>query len=213
MFEKEQYSRKATMDVRSALSRALQIHLENIVFKKEGSQFKFTEVHDTWPSFTQQYIPPSACVLPGGWEYASWSLAPTLLEETWEPQGQMGFGLYKTDEVECRFEVSIRTDNPVERKVVMLGVEDSFQPPDMLMDEAGGARNSIIVPMTEYYDLPARFALLSGRVIDSEEQAMREQRVAVFTLSAQCSKVILGPVAPLSLTIVVKCMDDPNSCR
>jgi len=38
-------------------------------------------------------------------------------------------------------------------------------------------------------------------VIDSEDQAIREQRDAVMTISAQADKVVLRPVFPMSLTI------------
>lgn len=212
-FTREQYSRKASMDVRSACARAIQHHFEELIFEKEGSKFRFTAVHDSWPSYTQDYIPPSCCILPGAWKYGPSNMTPTLIESSWEPVGQMGFGLYKTDELECEFEVSIRTDHVPERNVIILGIEDSFQAPEMLMSETVGPRNCIFLPLPDYYDLQARFALLGGRVIDSEEQAMREQRVASFTVSVQAEKVKLGPVAPLALKIITQCMDDLNACR
>jgi len=192
------YSKKATRDVRNAAALALARHLATLTFEGTEHQ-RFTEVFDEWPAYLNRYRPPAACVLPAGWKYGDWSFTPTLLEDTWEPKGQQGFGLYKTAELECEMEVSLRTTSTAEREVIVLAIEDAFQDPQMLMSQTKGPRNSIILPIPEYYGQTARFSLLRGRTVDDPDSAMRERRDAVMTVSVQASKLKLGPVYPMAL--------------
>ena len=194
-----EYPRKATRDVRNAAALALSRHLMGLTWEGTEHQ-RFTEVFDEWPAFLNRYQPPAACVLPATWTYGSWEY--TLLEETWEPKGLPGFGLYKTNELECEMEVSIRTTSAAEREVIVLALEDAFQDPQMLMSQKRGPRNSIILPMPEYYGLTARFSLQRGRTIDDPDSAMRERRDAVLTVSVQASKVKVGPVYPMALHMI-----------
>ena len=194
-----EYPRKATRDVRNAAALALSRHLMGLTWEGTEHQ-RFTEVFDEWPAFLNRYQPPAACVLPATWTYGSWEY--TLLEDTWEPKGLPGFGLYKTNELECEMEVSIRTTSAAEREVIVLALEDAFQDPQMLMSQKRGPRNSIILPMPEYYGLPARFSLQRGRTIDDPDSAMRERRDAVLTVSVQASKVKVGPVYPMALHMI-----------
>lgn len=206
LFTRDQYSRKATKDVRDAAATALARYLRTLKF---DSGVQFTAVHDSWPSYSQRYQPPSACVLPNSWKYGPWGTAPKLLEWSWEPQGEQGFGLEKTSELEMELEISIATNSPEERAILLLGVEDAFIDPQGLMSEQRGPRNAILLPMPEYYGLSARFNLLGGRVNDDQETAMREKRDAVITVSCQASKVRLIPVFPLALTIETRVNGDP----
>jgi hypothetical protein len=200
MFTLDQYSRKASMAIRPAMAVALARHLAGLTF-----QFgvRFTGVFSEWPSFVKRYRPPCACVLPSSWALGGW-MTPTLLEDTWEPQGAQGFGLYKTGESETELEISIATTSQDERAILEQGVEDAFTDPQALMSEQRGPRNAILLPMPEYYGLNARFSYLRGRSIDDDDSAMREKRNVVITVSAQASKVRVGPVYPLALTIQVE---------
>jgi hypothetical protein len=199
---RDQYSRKATRDVKSAMAQALARHLEGLEFFNP-SRFQFAAVFDEWPSYLDRYVPPSACVLPTSAKYADALFTPTLLEDTWEVKGEAGFGLYKLAEMDVDMEVSIRCAHVSERDAVMLGVEQSFVFPELLMSEAFGPRYGIMLPLPDYYGLCARFALSASRVIDDEDHAIREQRDAVFTVSAQASVVRVGPVYPLNLKIQI----------
>lgn len=199
-----QYSRTAIMDVRSAMAVALQRHLENLVFSKPGNPaYRFSEVHDTWPSYLQRYVPPSACILPGEWTYGDALFTPHLLEDTWEVAGEPGFGLYKLSELETDFQISFRTDEVAERAGILRGIEESFRAPRLLMDDAQGPRFGLLLDMPEYYALKGRFALKSARLIDDEERAVREQRDAVVVINAQAPQVTVGPVYPLNLKIQI----------
>lgn len=201
MLAREDYSRKATRDVRSAMASALAAYVAGLSFDLEdGNILKFAEVFSEWPAYLDRNVCPSACVLPGSWKYGDSMLTPTLIESTWEPQGGSGWGLYKTAEAEVELELSLRASSAYERERLILGLEESFHHAEVLMSQQGAA-NRIILPLPAYYGLSARYSLLSGRLIDSEEQAMREQRDAVLTISAQAPKVKLGPVHPMSITI------------
>lgn len=203
-----QYSRRASRDVRSAIAAAIARHLEAITFFNSGGAFRLAAVFDEWPSYLDRYVAPSACVLPSSWRYVDALMTPTLMEDTWEVKGEPGFGLYKLSEVDLELEVSMRTSNVVEREQLILGIEESFQAPGLLMNEASGPRYGLILPLPDYYGLTARVSLMDFRVIDDEERAHREQRDAVVRVSAQAAQVKVGPVFPLGLTIDYKCPCD-----
>ena len=201
----DQFSRTATLDVRDALAAALRRIIENLRFA--GSQTdRFAEVFDEWPSFLETSVFPCAAITPGGFRFSDSSTTPKLIEDTWEPQGLPGWGLYKTAECQTELQLVIRTDRVGERPALMRAVEDAFQPPEMNMAK-NGPRYGLIETLPEYYGVNARFAVLDGSVIDSEDSAMRERRDAVFTVSASAPKVQVGPVFPLALRITKATLD------
>jgi hypothetical protein len=202
MIRIEDFSRKATSSAREAMAITLANRLAELEFRDPGgSVFRFASVFYDWPSYSSKYVPPSACVLPGSWVYANALMTPTLCEDTWEPKGESGFGLYKLSELEVEFEVSLRTDSTAQRDTILLGLESAFQPAGLLMTDPQGSRYGLLLPMPEYYGMQARFALQGARVIDDEERAMREQRDAVVVISGQAAQVVVGPVFPLGLTV------------
>lgn len=203
MFTEDLYSRRASRNVRAALALALRRHLEGLDFDAGGNVFRFAQVFDDWPSFLERYVPPSACVLPGRTTYLDALMTPTLLEDTWEPQGQQGFGLYKLSEVSLDLEVSFRAPTVAERDAILHGLEDSFVSGQILMDQVNGPRYGRLLEMPEYYGLCGRFALASSQVIDDPDHALREQRDAIVTVSAQAAHVKLGPVYPFNLTFQI----------
>lgn len=207
-FERSDFSRVATRDLRSSMAEALALHLEDMEFDSGAGVMQLAQVFTEWPSYIQRYIAPSACVLPGTWVYADAYLTPTLMESTWEPQTEdgtptkeSGYGLYKVAEMEVVLEASFRTSSTAEREAIILAAESIFQAPLLLMDEQKGARNAVILEMPSYYGLCARFALTGGRVIDDEDRAMRENRDAVLTIKAEATQVVVGPVSPLNVKV------------
>jgi hypothetical protein len=201
-FRIDQYSRKATRDVRGAMAMALRRHLEGLHFA-DPRDFVFAEVFEEWPSFLERYIPPSCCILPGTTTYADALMTPTLLEDTWEPSGEQGFGLYQLSEIDLSFEVYIRCASVTERNAVMLGIEESFRAPLVLMDMVAGARNAILKPLPEYYNLDCRFSVTAARTIDDQDTSVREARDAIFSISAQAPQVTVGPVYPMNSTVTI----------
>ena len=201
-FTREQYGRKQTLDVRSAMAVALARRLREAEFLAPvGGAFRFSEVFESWPDYGQRYVPPAACVLPSPVIYDAARLTPTLMEDTWEPQGGVGFGLYKTADIAADFEVNIRTASAAERNIVMAAVENLWTVDGMLMDQEAGPRYGIVVAMPEYFGVCAGFALKSARVIDNEDMAMREHREVVLVVNGQAPQVKLGPVRPMNLTV------------
>lgn len=209
-FQKSDYSRKATLPVRQAMVRALARFVAEIQFTSPDP-FVFEQVFEEWAGYLDRVVYPSAVVLPpaGPWKYADSELEPALMDETSEPvdpNGLLlapGFALYKLSEFEEEFELSFRAASPGQRDAIMLGLESAFHAPGILMDDPQGGRNGVILPLPEYYSLVGRFAVVSGRVEDDADSAMRNVRDAVLTISAQTQQVAVGPVFPLSLTISV----------
>lgn len=202
---RERFSRTATLDVRDALAAALRRVVEDLRFV--GSQTdRFAEVFDVWPSFLETAVFPAAAIVPGGFKFVDSSTTPKLLEETWEPQGLPGWGLYKTSECQTELSLVIRTDLVGERPALMRAVEDAFQDPQLNMAK-NGPRYGLVKTLPDYYGVNARFAVLDGSVIDSEDSAMRERRDAVFTISASAPRVQVGPVFPLALRITKTTLD------
>lgn len=202
MISLSDYSFKATRSIRGAMASTLAERLRALEFTDPtGFRFRFAEVFEDWPSYSSKYVPPSACVLPGSWTYADALMTPTLLEDTWEPHGEAGFGLYKLSEVEVDFEVSLRTDSAAQRDDVMLGLEEAFQSPGLLMDHDIGARYGVLIEMLDYYKQCVRFALQGARMIDGEDAAMREHRDAVFTIRGIAPQVKIGPVQPFKAIV------------
>ena len=188
------------MDVRSAMANALRKLIEDLQF--EGSQAsEFAEVYDEWPSFNESGVFPAACVMPGDFKYTDSYLTPRLLEETWEPVGRPGWGLFKTAELQCDFQLMVRTNLIAERPILMRAVEDAFQ-------DGMASRYGRLAPMPSYYDLMTRFVLTSGSVMDNEDSAMREKRDAVFTITAYAPKVQVMPVWPMALEIQKSVIDE-----
>lgn len=165
---------------------------------------RFAEVFDVWPSFLETAVFPAAAIVPGGFRFADSSTTPKLLEETWEPQGMPGWGLWKTAECQAELSLVVRTDLVGERPALMRAVEDAFQ---SVQINKPGPRYGLVVQLPEYYGVDARLAVLDGQLIDSEDSAMRERRDAVFTISASAPRVQVGPVWPLALRIT-KTLED-----
>lgn len=199
------YSRTQTMDIRSAMARALAVKLTAAEYPApDGRVLKFAEVFDTWPDPEDAYRPPgTAAILPAAYPMEPSQLTPTLLEETWEPAGQAGFGLYKTAEVMADFEILIRASTAAERRVFLTGIESMWVAEHVLMDPVQGARYGILLPMPEYWGTCAEFALKTIRVLDDEDRAMREHREAIITVSGLAAMVKLGPVQPMKMSIRV----------
>ena len=202
MMTREQYSRRATMDVRDACALALSRLLAGIDVVIDGQRVRFTQVYDQWPTPDDKYVPPVACVLPPDrWKYDDSIMTPHCLEETWEHDDDSGWALYKTAEMVNTFSVGIRTTSSAGRTIIKLALEDAFQSPGLLMDQTNGPRYGVVLPLPEYWGLHASAWLLDGSNSDSDDAAMRSHREATFSVKMQCSKVQLGPCVPAAMTI------------
>src|SRR5882672_7368205 len=93
----DQFSRKQTLDLESAMAKSIADLLRAQEFVGPGGQgtIRFNEVFPEWPTSNDRYIASAACVQPlNPIVYEDARLTPSLLEDTWEPKGMRGFGLY-----------------------------------------------------------------------------------------------------------------------
>lgn len=207
MISREMYSRTQSLDLRTAMAAALCRRLQSGTFPGAGGQgtMQMEAAYQEWPSFGDEVVTPSCCVLPDGeGQDVEARLTPSLLEDTWETKGEPGYGLYVLSDYECEFVVKIRAATAAERSAVISYVEQLFvQDPDILIAPVGGNRYGMLARMDEYYQRDCRFGLLGTTVIDDQESAMREQRDAQFRIEAQAQKVRVGIVQPFTLRVTV----------
>lgn len=205
---REQFSRRATLDLETALAAAIRRRLLEATFPGAGGVglVKFTEVFDEWPAQDDQYVAPAACVLPDGeLMYGPSHPTPTLLEDTWEVRGEPGWGLYELSEASQSFEVVARAPTGAERNALKAGVETLFQDPRVL-SVPSGARYGVLLGLPEYYGLQARFSIGASRKLDDGESAQKNIWQAQFTIRAEAAQVVVGPVQPFTLkTVVTEC--------
>lgn len=213
MFVREQYSRTKKRDLRGAMAQALRTYLEGISIPVSDGVIKFARVFEEWPSYDDKFVAPSACVLPSEAPYVPARLTPTLLEDTWEPQGFQGFGLYALAEIDASFEINIRATSKPMRSAILARMEELWVFPGYDEGDPFGLRPNggeyqspldrygILLPMPDYYGLTARFALGSQRVIDDQDPAMRNIREATITVTGQGRLVELLPVVPMTARV------------
>lgn len=199
MITVEQYSRKQSLNVRAAMVRAIAERLRNAKFPKpRGGFIQFSQVFEHWPDYPERSTAIVAAVLPSPVRYDAARLTPSLIDETWEPYGEVGFGLYRLADIDAEFEIQIRCPTDAERSVVLAGMETLWVADEVLMDPIAGARYGVIICMPEYFGVAAGFALKDMRVLDDENRAVREHREAIMTIFGQATQVKLAPVRPMS---------------
>jgi hypothetical protein len=205
MISRQQFSKTQSLDLRTAMAAALCRKLQSELFPGPGGigTTRLEVAYQEWPSFGDEVVTPAACVLPDGeGRDVEARLTPSLLEDTWENEGEPGYGLYVLSDYECEFLVKIRAATSAERSAVIAGVEQMFvQDPDILIAPVGGNRYGMLARMDEYYQRECRFGLLGTTVIDDQGTAMREQRDAQFRIQAQAQKVRVGLVQPFTVRV------------
>jgi len=206
---REEFSRRRTTDLETAMARGLKAVLQDAVFPAPGGTVRLLAVFDEWPGLNDGNVAPAACVLPNNdITYASPQNTPALLEDTWERRGEPGFGLYKLSEGTKDFVVQVRASTGPERAAIKGGVEEMFVDPQVLMTDAG-VRYGIIRELADYYRVPARYTLISSRKPDDAESAARNVEEAEFVIRCDAPHVVVGPVQPFKLKVVVDVVEGP----
>lgn len=201
--KRELYSRTATLDLRLAMASALADFLASLSFRAGSRDFQFARVFDEWPSAMEDSVLPAACVLPDEvLKYSDARLTPTLVEETWEPAGRPGWGLYELADAECDMGVTVRAASPGERSAIVAGVEAAFVEDRVTGNFERGARMNRILAMPAYWGLPCRVRVAEMRVLDDGETAQKNWNEATFLVRAQATQVRLDRVVPFRLKIV-----------
>jgi hypothetical protein len=203
IFLREQYSRSATLDLETAIATAL-LSIIKRPFPGPGGKgmIQLAEAFEDWASFEENYVSPSAAVLPDGeLVYGPSQLVPSLIEETWEPKGEQGFGLYVLSEATKDFLDTIRSSNQEERNALKAGLETAFVAPEINIAPRLGERYGTVVDMPEYWGLPVVLKLLGSRKLDDQDSSAKNNQQAEFRISAQARHVVLGPVVPFRVKI------------
>ncbi len=211
--DKSLFPRTQTLDIRTAMAAALVRMLMAQRFPGPGGEgtIQLATGYKEWPSYPDEYVSPSACVLPGEGQMVEARLVPNLLEDTWWPRpGRPGWGLYVLSDYETEFRILVRAASNAERDALTAGIEQLFvQDQDqMLIAPDRGNRYGVLVDMPEYFGAPARFGLKAVGMQDEGESAMREQRETVFTVMAQGKQLRVGLVQPFTVRVTVD-PDDP----
>lgn len=199
------YSRQQTLDLQTSMATAIADLLRGSKFPgpRGKGTISFAAVYDEWPSSQDNALSPSACVMSNDvLRYAPALLTPTLFEDTWEPVGQLGVGLYKLSEGECDFHVEMRAASRRERSALVAGIEALFVEPLVLNDKQIGAQYGRTLPMPSYWNLDVRIALQEKALADDPESAKTNRWDATFLVRAQANHVRLDVVSPFRLTIV-----------
>lgn len=201
----EQFSRKQTLDLESAMAKAIAdlLRVQNFVGPGGQGTIRFNEVFAEWPSSNDRYVGPAACVQPmNPIVYEDSRMTPSLLEDTWEPKGARGFGLYALAEGVKDFEVILRAPTKPERRALMAGIETLLVAPGVLNNRAQGARYGVVQTMAEYWSLNCRLSQQSKQVEDDADKAQKNRWEATFVVRAQAPLVKLDVVTPFKVKIV-----------
>lgn len=165
-------------DVRTALTRGLADYLATSVFHAPGGrEIRFKKVLSTWAEPEDPAAYPAAVVYsPEPGVYDASRLTPSM------PNARNRIGssnLYLVSS--CEFVVDLRVEiwanDPKERMEIVAGLERALSPVDFMYGF------KVLLPF--YYGQVAVFEPKSMQYLDSEEDAMRRYRRAVFVITGQ----------------------------
>lgn len=203
MISPEQFSRKMTADLETAMSLAVTRTISGQFLGPGGAgQIGFVELHEDWPSYEQAYVMPTATILPDApLVYGPSHLVPRLLEDTWEPVGEPGLGLYELSEASRDLTLQYRAGTAAERNALKAGIETAFVAPEVTLAPVAGARYGILQAMPEYWGLMVRLAITDSQKLDDAESAVQNRWEGRATISCQAKLVKLAIVQPFRLRI------------
>ncbi len=199
----EDFSRRQTLDLETAMSEAICRHLREATFPGPpgAPAIQLARVFEDWPSYEDSQLSPSACVLPDApLVYDEAYPEPFLIEETWEPRGRPGFGIYALSEARRDLEMIFRAATAAERDALKAGVETTFFGAG-LSALPGPNRYGVILTMREYFGMPVRVSIAESRKLDDADKAIRNAWDFSILLRAQAKHVKVAPVQPFSLKI------------
>lgn len=221
IFDRSMYSRSASTDLETAISNAVERVLDRDFPGPGGvGTIRLEEFFTDWADLNDQFVSPSAAVLPDEeLKYGPSQTTPHALEDTWEPRGEPGFCLMEIQEASREFEIVVRAAEVEQRNALKGGIETAFQDPRGLLVVAGegqagtarlapGDRAGVVVAeMPEYWRLPCRLTLLASRKLDDADSSARHVYEARFRLRAEASLVMLQPMQPMRVRITSQVVD------
>jgi hypothetical protein len=197
---RESFPRTASLDVGAAVVRALARLVEGAELRPQaaGGARRFSKVTTEWASFNDRLaLPAAAVVAPSEMAYGDALLTPSLLRDTWWPEGRAGWGLYLESEMEQDLGVVVRCATKAERSAAVSAVEDLFTTPS----SPRSMQRAVMAALPEYWGLSAVLSLKSKLVDDDPDKAAQNRWEAAFTVQARAQKVKLDVVNPFLLTI------------
>jgi hypothetical protein len=203
------YPFRKTRDIRTAMAETLSTYLAQLEFDLPATteQRRFAAAYATWAEFEQSAKSeggrlPVVAVLPDEGKYDDSSLSPRILEETWRSDGTGGYALFAIAEFEVPFVALVRARSKGEREAITSVLEDAFVEPGEAQD-AGPLRYGRLLTMPAYYGRTARYTLLTQRLLDSGDFAIRHRWMSQFELLAQAQHVVVRKAAAMSSRVQV----------
>ena len=212
-----QFSRQQTQDLETSISIAVTRALDQTYPPVGGARaqggLKFLKLYKDGPQYEDDgALVPSAVILPTGpIKYGPSHLTPTLAEDTWEPRGKLGLGLYVLSEASREFQVTFRGQTQAERNALKAAIETAFTDPAVEQAQACaglprpglfvGGRYGVLMAMPEYWGLTARLTLLDSEKLDDADSMAKNIHEGRFSLRAEANHVKLGPVSPFALRL------------
>lgn len=197
---RDEYPRKQTTDLGNAIALGVTRFLTALVIPSSSASgpTKFSAVFDEWPNTDDQFVPTGACVLPFDLTYGPSHLEPILLEDTWVPAGQPGFGLFEEAEATAEISIEIRAASRAERNAAVAALEDTFRKPRL---DLPSKRYGVVTKLDEYFGLHARLSLISSSKPDDAGRADANMWEATIVLQAEAKQVSLNVVQPMTIRI------------
>jgi hypothetical protein len=175
-------------DCRTAMTRGLQEYLQQLTIDwPDGRQERFAAVFDTWAESEDRLQYPSAAVYSvEEMTYDAGSLSPAT-----ETDPATNTQYTHPSEAMLQMTVELWCQDPEQRMAVIAMLEDAFNPVEWM----AGFR--LILP--HYHGMVATYMPPAGMTyMDTEEDAKRRYRKAVFTISGRVPQVrVLGPGVPM----------------
>jgi hypothetical protein len=179
------YTADRETDARTALARGLAEYLAMLVFDAPaGRELRFDKVLDTWAEPEDGAKYPRAVVQGVGiGVYDASSLTPgqpTKRNKLPAPDGRYLISA-------CSFvqdlSVEVWTNDPPARRTIVGGLESAFNPVDFMF--------GFLLELPFYFNERATYSLKDMAYQDSEQDAMRRYRKAVFTITGEVPVVNL----------------------
>jgi hypothetical protein len=207
---REEFPRRATRDLRASMAEALAVFVRKAEFNAGGRRFRLKQVFDSWADWPDKQDWVGAAVLPDeAIKYGKTQRQPVLIEETWWPRGESGWGLYQICEATCDMQLMVRAPTDGERAAIVAALEVAFLAPGASGADVGGRSGGVLLPMPSYWGLSAFFSLIEARVLDDTESAARSRNEAMFLLRASAPQVKLDAVRPFLARVTQTSEGDP----
>jgi hypothetical protein len=173
-------------DARTAMTRGLQEYIEQLSIDWDGGRSeRFKHVTDTWAEAEERLAFPSAAVYSmDTMSYGGDEESP--MTPTTRTDGATNTQYILPNECVLQITVELWCQDPGQRMAVVGMLEDAFNPVEWLY----GFR----LYLPHYHGQIAEFNVLGMSYLDSEEDAKRRYRKAVFVLTGRVPLVrVLGP--------------------